>query len=219
MHLTYDEAVHTYIGVTLITVAAVGAFLVDRPDAPRWRRHAWLGLALFLFWIVMGSKEGWTPPADQSVWWAPIQHLFTFSGTNDWWTGLASPHILQHKLAAICIVTPALTEWFIRSRPGHPASKYLQWVLPAALATIAVIFYLHKPVHGNAAAMAAMHMSPDPVAQHSERYQHWIFATAFLLAALAALTARLPRTSALVPHRAWYAFMAMGGLVFVTFRV
>ncbi len=49
--------------------------------------------------------------------------------------------------------------------------------------------------------------------------QHYVFAGAFLGAALAVFLARFPATAPRVPPRAWYAFMALGGLVFVTFRV
>ncbi|HEV8266473.1 MAG TPA: hypothetical protein VGQ06_16110 [Gemmatimonadales bacterium] len=212
--LSYDEAVHTYIGATLITVAALGAWFVDRPDSPPWRHHLWLALGLFLGWIVMGSNESWTPPTEGNVWWTPIEHLLTMSGPKSWWTALTSPHVLQHKLSALCIMTPAITEWFIRRRPAHPASRYLRWIAPAALLGVAVIFTIHRPVHRHTHG-AAM----DPAAMQSELYQHYVFAAAFLAAAVSVFLARLPATAARVPPRAWYAFMALGGLVFVTFRV
>src|SRR5467141_3557876 len=160
--LSYDEAVHTYIGATLITVAALGALFVDRPGSPVWRQHAWLGFALFLGWIVMGP-----------------------------------------------------TEWFIRRRPEHPVTRYLRWVAPVALATVAVIFVIHRPNHRGHDHMMAM----DPAAMQAELYQHWVFAAAFLAASITAFLSRFPATSPLVPPRVWYAFMALGGLVFLTFRV
>lgn len=219
MTLSYDEAVHTYIGLTLITVAGVGAFFVDRPDAPRWRQHAWLVLALFLGWIVMGSNESFDPPANGNVWWEPIKHLVTMSGNNTWWGAIQTPHVLQHKIAALCIITPALTEWFIRRRPDHPATRYLRWILPLALAGVAVVFVIHRPMHrhGGMAGMPGM-SGMTPEAMQSELYQHWVFAAAFAAGAIAALTSRLGRPIT-VPPRAWYAFLALGGLVFVTFRV
>ena len=215
MVLSYDEAVHTYIGLTLVTVAGVGAFLVDRPGAPSWRQHAWLVLALFLGWIVMGSNESFTPPADGNVWWVPIQHLVTLSGSDTWWGALRSPHVLQHKISALCIVVPALTEWFIRRRPDHPATRYLQWVCPLALAGVSVVFVIHRPVHAH--TMPGMHMSDE--AMRAELYQHWVFSTAFGVAALLAFLSRLKPLAMKVPSRAWYAFMALGGVVFLTFRV
>lgn len=218
MTLTYDEAVHTYIGLTLITVAGVGAFLVDRPEAPRWRQHAWLVLALFLGWIVMGSNESFDPPVNGNVWWEPIKHLVTMSGHDTWWGALrSSPHVLQHKIAALCIVTPALTEWFIRRRPDHPAARYLRWVLPVAMAGVAYVFIVHRPNHRhNMPGMPGMGMTPE--AMQSELYQHWIFAAAFICAATVAVLSRFGPLSVKVPSRAWYAFLALGGLVFVTFR-
>jgi hypothetical protein len=213
--LSYDEAVHTYIGATLITVAALGALFVDRPGSPAWRQHAWLGFALFLGWIVMGSNESWTPPANGNVWWTPIVHLLSpNTAPKSWWAALSSPHTVQHKLSALCIMVPALTEWFIRRRPEHPATPYLRWVAPVALATVAVIFVIHRPVHRHGHTMAM-----DPVAMRAELYQHWVFAAAFLGAAVTAFLSRLPATAARVPPRVWYAFMALGGIVFVTFRV
>ncbi len=133
--LSYDEAVHTYIGATLLTVAGLGALFVDRPGSPAWRQHVWLGFALFLGWIVMGSNESWTPPANGNVWWTPIVHLLSPNAApRSWWAALSAPHTLQHKISALCIVVPALTEWFIRRRPDHPATPYLRWVAPVALA-------------------------------------------------------------------------------------
>ncbi len=215
MTLSYDEAVHTYIGATLITVAALGAFFVDRPGTPAWRQHTWLVLALFLGWIVMGSNESWTPPQTGNVWWTPIVHLLTpNNGPKSWWAALASPHVLQHKLSALCIVVPAFTEWFIRRRPDHPATPYLRWTAPIALFAVAAIFAVHRPVHRHAHGVAM-----DPTAMWSERYQHLVFAAAFLAAGVAICLARLPATARRVPPRAWYAFMALGGLVFLTFRV
>jgi hypothetical protein len=108
---------------------------------------------------------------------------------------------------------PALTEWFIRRRPEHPATRYLRWVAPVALATVAVIFVIHRPSHGHA------HMAMDPTAMQRELHQHWVFAAAFLGASVTAFLSRLPATAARVPPRIWYAFMALGGIVFVTFRV
>jgi hypothetical protein len=216
MELSYDEAVHTYIGLTLVTVAAVGALLVDTPGAPRWRQHAWLVLALFLGWIVMGSNESYVPdPTGANVWWEPIKHLVTLSGTDTWWGAVQRPHVLQHKISALCIVIPALTEWQIRRRPDHPASKYLQWVLPLALTLVGAVFVIHRPVHQHAGH--GMGKTPEQVA--AELYQHYIFAAAFFAAAIVALTSRIPALPVKVPARAWYAFMAMGGLVFLTFRV
>jgi hypothetical protein len=213
--LSYDEAVHTYIGATLITVAALGALFVDRPGSPAWRQHVWLGFALFLGWIVMGSNESWTPPTTGNVWWTPIAHLLSPNAApKPWWGALSAPHVVQHKLSALCIVVPALTEWFIRRRPEHAATRYLRWVAPIALVTVAVIFVIHRPVHRHGHMMAM-----DPAAMQAELYQHWVFAAAFLGAALTALLSRLPATAARVPPRVWYAFMALGGLVFVTFRV
>jgi hypothetical protein len=213
--LSYDEAVHTYIGATLITVAALGALFVDRPGSPTWRQHVWLGFALFLGWIVMGSNESWTPPITGNVWWTPIVHLLSPNAApKPWWAALSTPHVLQHKLAALCIVVPALTEWFIRRRPAHAATRYLRWVAPVALAAVAVIFVIHRPVHRHDHMMAM-----DPLAMQSELYQHRIFAAAFLGAALTAFLSRLPTTALRVPPRVWYAFMALGGMVFVTFRV
>ncbi len=212
--LSYDEAVHTYIGATLITVAALGAFFVDRPGSPAWRQHAWLALAVFLTWIVMGSNESWTPPHDGNVWSTPILHLLSPNGApRSWWASLAAPHTLQHKLSALCIVTPAITEWFIRRRPEHPAVRYLRWTAPAALLAVAVIFAVHRPNHRHHG------MVMDPTAMQSELYQHYVFAAAFLAAAVTVFLARLPATAPRIPPRAWYAFMALGGLVFVTFRV
>lgn len=213
--LSYDEAVHTYIGATLITVAALGALFVDRPGSPAWRQHVWLGFALFLGWIVMGSNESWTPPSTGSVWWTPIVHLLSPNAApKPWWAALSAPHVLQHKLSALCIVAPALTEWFIRRRPTHTATRYLRWVAPAALLAVAGIFVLHRPVHRHDHVMAM-----DPAALRSELYQHWVFAAAFLGAGLTAFLSRLPATAARVSPRVWYAFVAVGGLVFVTFRV
>ena len=212
--LSYDEVVHTYIGATLITVAGVGAFFVDRPGSPAWRQHSWLLLALFLGWMVMGSNESWIPPTKGNVWWTPIEHLVTMSGPQSWWSALARPHVLQHKLSALCIVVPALTEWFIRRRPAHPATRYLRWVAPVALLAVAVIFAVHRPAHRHHHGMAM-----DPAALQSELYQHFVFAAAFLVAGVTAFLARLPATAPRVPPRAWYAFMALGGLVFAAFRV
>jgi hypothetical protein len=59
----------------------------------------------------------------------------------------------------------------------------------------------------------------DPAALRSELYQHFVFAAAFLVAGVTAFLARLPATAPRVPPRIWYAFMALGGLVFVAFRV
>ncbi len=214
--LSYDEAVHTYIGATLITVAGLGALYVDRPGSPAWRQHVWLGFALFLGWIVMGSNESWTPPANGNVWWTPIVHLLSPNNApKSWWASLSSPHTIQHKLSALCILVPALCEWFIRRRPEHAAARYLRWVTPVALATIAVVFMIHRPNHRGHDHMVVM----NPAAMHSELYQHWVFATAFLGASATAFLSRLPATAARVPPRVWYAFMALGGIVFVTFRV
>lgn len=214
--LSYDEAVHTYIGATLITVAALGALFVDRPGSPAWRQHAWLGFALFLGWIVMGSNESWTPPTTGNVWWTPILHLLSPNAApKSWWGSLGEPHVIQHKLSALCIVVPALTEWYIRRRPEQAASRYLRWVAPVALVSIAVIFVMHRPVHRHAGHMMTM----DPAAMQAELYQHWIFAAAFLAAGVTAFLSRLPATAARVSPRVWYAFMALGGVVFVTFRV
>ena len=216
MAVSYDEAVHTYIGLTIITVAAVGALLVDRPNAPRWRQHAWLGLALLLAWIVMGSNESFTPPANGNAWWEPIKHLVTLSGADTWWGALRSPHVLQHKISALCIVTPAITEWYIRRRPDHPASRYLRWVLPVALAGVAVVFVMHRPTHRHTHGMM---LFQDQL--RAELYQHWVFAAAFAAGAVATLLSRIgPLPAGIrIPPRAWYAFLALGGLVFVTFRV
>ena len=214
--LSYDEAVHTYIGATIITVSALGALFVDRPGSPVWRQHVWLGFALFLGWIVMGSNESWTPPAHGNVWWTPILHLLSPNNApKSWWAALSSPHTIQHKLSALCIVVPALCEWFIRRRPEHAAARYLRWVTPVALATIAVIFMIHRPNHRGHDHMVMM----DPAAMQSELYQHWVFAAAFLGGSVTAFLSRLPATAARVPPRVWYAFMALGGIVFVTFRV
>jgi hypothetical protein len=214
--LSYDEAVHTYIGATLLTVAGLGALFVDRPGSPVWRQHVWLGFALFLGWIVMGSNESWTPPVNGNVWWTPIVHLLSPNAApKSWWAALSAPHTLQHKISALCIVVPALTEWFIRRRPDHPATPYLRWVAPVALAAVAVIFVIHRPNHRGHEHMMAM----DPAAMRSEQYQHWVFAAAFLGASVTSTLARLPATAARIPPRVWYAFMALGGIVFVTFRV
>lgn len=213
--LSYDEVVHTYIGAALITVAAIGAFFVDRPRSPTWRQHTWLGLALFLGWMVMGSNESWTPPATGNVWWTPIKHLLEPNAApKSWWAALAAPHVLQHKLSALCIVVPALTEWFVRRRPAHPATRSLRWVAPVALLAVAVIFAVHRPAHRHHHGLAM-----DPIALRSELYQHFVFAAAFLVAGVTAFLARLPVTGPRVPPRIWYAFMALGGLVFATFRV
>jgi hypothetical protein len=213
--LSYDEAVHTYIGATLITVAALGAWFVDRPGSPAWRHHAWLALGLFLGWIVMGSNESWTPPSEGNVWWTPIEHLLSPNNApKSWWAALSSPHTIQHKLSALCIVVPALTEWFIRRRPAHAATRYLRWVAPLALIAVAVIFIIHRPIHRHHHGVA-----PDPMAMQSELYQHFVFAAAFLAAGVTVFLARLPATAAFFPQRIWYAFMALGGLVFLTFRV
>lgn len=213
--LSYDEVVHTYIGAALITVATVGAFFVDRPGSPTWRQHTWLGLALFLGWMVMGSNESWTPPATGNVWWTPIKHLLEPNAApKSWWAALAAPHVLQHKLSALCIVVPALTEWFVRRRPAHPATRSLRWVAPVALLAVAVIFAVHRPAHRHHHGLAM-----DPIALRSELYQHFVFAAAFLVAGVTAFLARLPVTGPRVPPRIWYAFMALGGLVFATFRV
>jgi len=214
--LSYDEAVHTYIGATLITVAGMGALFVDRPGSPAWRQHVWLGFALFLGWIVMGSNESWTPPANGNVWWTPVVHLLSPNNApKSWWASLSSPHTIQHKLSALCILVPALCEWFIRRRPAHAATRYLRWVTPVALATIAVVFMIHRPNHRGHDHMVAT----NPAAMQSELYQHWVFASAFLGASVTAFLSRLPATAARVPPRVWYAFMALGGIVFVTFRV
>ncbi len=214
--LSYDEAVHTYIGATLITVAGLGALFVDRPGSPAWRQHAWLGFALFLGWIVMGSNESWTPPADGNVWWTPIVHLLSPNNApKSWWASLSSPHTIQHKLSALCIVVPALCEWFIRRRPEHAATPYLRWVAPVALAVVAVVFVIHRPNHRGHDHMVMR----DPASMRSELYQHYVFAAAFLGASVTATLSRLPATAARVPPRVWYAFMALGGIVFVTFRV
>ena len=214
--LSYDEVVHTYIGATIITVAALGALFVDRSGSPVWRQHAWLVFALFLGWIVMGSNESWTPPTTGNVWWTPIEHLLSPNNApRSWWAALTSPHTIQHKLSALCIMVPALTEWFIRRRPEHPATRYLRWVAPVALAGVAVIFMIHRPNHRGHDHMMVM----DPAKMRSELYQHWVFATAFLGASVTATLSRLPATAARVPARVWYAFMALGGLVFLTFRV
>ena len=211
--LSYDEAVHTYIGATIITVSALGALWVDRPGSPTWRQHVWLAFALFLGWIVMGSNESWTPPTTGNVWWTPIEHLLSPNNApKSWWGALSQPHTIQHKISALCIVVPALCEWFIRRSPGHAASRYLKWVTPIALATVAVVFVIHRPVHRH-----AVHM--DPAAMQRELYQHWVFAAAFLGASVTAFLSRLPTTAARVPPRVWYAFLALGGIVFVTFRV
>lgn len=211
--LSYDEAVHTYIGATIFTVAALGALFVDRPGSPVWRQHLWLGFALFLGWIVMGSNESWTPPTTGNVWWIPIEHLLSPNNApKSWWAALSSPHTIQHKVSAMCIVVPALTEWFIRRRPDHAATRYLKWVAPIALATVAVVFVIHRPVHRHGSMM-------HPDAMQRELYQHWVFAAAFLGASVTAFLSRLPATAARVPPRVWYAFMALAGLVFVTFRV
>jgi hypothetical protein len=61
-------------------------------------------------------------------------------------------------------------------------------------------------------------MAMDPAAMRSELYQHWVFASAFLGAGVTAFLSRLPATAARVSPRVWYAFMALGGLVFITFR-
>ena len=216
--LSYDEAVHTYIGATIITVAALGAFFVDRPGSPVWRQHLWLGFALFLGWIVMGSNETWTPPTTGNVWWIPIEHLLSPNNApKSWWAALSSPHSLQHKISALCIIVPALTEWFIRRRPDHAATRYLKWVAPAAMAVVAVVFVIHRPNH-----RAHDHMGMvmrDPENMRLELYQHYVFAAAFLGASVTAFLSRLPATAARVPPRVWYAFLALGGIVFVTFRV
>jgi hypothetical protein len=220
--LSYDEAVHTYIGATIITVSALGALFVDRPGSPAWRQHLWLGFALFLGWIVMGSNESWTPPADGNVWWTPIVHLLSPNNApKSWWASLTSPHTMQHKISALCIVVPALCEWFIRRRPDHPATAYLRWVAPVALAAVAVIFVIHRPNHrpGGAGHDHMGMVMVDPDKMRSELYQHWVFASAFLGASITATLSRLPATAARVPPRVWYAFMALGGIVFVTFRV
>jgi hypothetical protein len=217
MNLSYDEAVHTYIGATLITVAALGALFVDRPGSPAWSKHLWLGFALFLGWIVMGSNESWTPPADGNVWWTPIVHLLSPNNApKSWWASLTSPHTIQHKISALCIVVPAMAEWFIRRRPEHPATPYLRWVAPVALAIVAVVFVIHRPNHRGHEHMM---MAADQASMRSELYQHYVFAAAFLGASVTATLSRLPATAARVPPRVWYAFMALGGIVFVTFRV
>ena len=123
-------------------------------------------------------------------------------------------HTLQHKVSALCIVTPAITEWFIRRRPEHPATRYLRWTAPPALLVVAAIFTVHRPSHRHAHGIA-----PDLSAMQAELYQHYVFAAAFLAAAVAVFLARLPATAPRIPPRAWYAFMALGGLVFVAFRV
>jgi len=216
MNLSYDEAVHTYIGATLITVAALGALFVDRPGSPAWSKHLWLGFALFLGWIVMGSNESWTPPADGNVWWTPIVHLLSPNNApKSWWASLSSPHTIQHKISALCIVVPAMAEWFIRRRPDHPATPYLRWIAPVALAIVAVVFVIHRPNHRGHDHM----MMRDPASMRSELYQHYVFASAFLGASVTATLSRLPATAAKVPPRVWYAFMALAGIVFVTFRV
>jgi len=213
--LSYNEVVHTYIGATLITVAALGALFVDRPSSPAWRQHVWLGFALFLGWIVMGSNESWTPPTTGNMWSAPIVHLLEPNAApKSWWAALSAPHVVQHKIAALCIVVPALTEWFIRRRPDHAATRYLRWVAPIALTIVAVVFVIHRPVHQHDHMMAM-----DPAAMQSELYQHWVLAAALLGASVTVFLSRLPATAARVPPRVWYAFMALGGLVLVTFRV
>ena len=96
-----------------------------------------------------------------------------------------------------------------RARLPVPEGQALQ-----ALATVAVVFVIHRPVHRHDHMMAM-----DPGAMQRELYQHWVFAAAFLGASVTAFLSRLPATAARVPPRIWYAFMALGGLVFVTFRV
>jgi hypothetical protein len=215
--VSYEEAVHSYIGLTLLTTALVGAFFVDRPAAPHWRQHAWLGLGLFLAWIVMGSNESWTPPPPEqsNVWWTPIEHLATMNGRITWWQSLQEPHVLQHKVSALLIAAPALSEWFTRWKPAHPATRYFRFVLPVALGGVGVLFLLHRTVHDHGHSA----MMQDPAALRSELYQHWVFATALFAGAVTALLARVYPGRLMVPGRAWYAFVALGGLVFLTFRV
>ena len=94
----------------------------------------------------------------------------------------------------------------ISADPAPPSAQ-------VSLATVAVIFMIHRPVHRHS------HAAMDPGAMQRELYQHWVFASAFLGASVTAFLSRLPATAARVPPRVWYAFMALGGIVFVTFRV
>jgi hypothetical protein len=217
MTVSYDEAVHSYIGLTLITLAAIGAFLVDRRGAPPWWRHVWLALAVFLAYITVLPAAAATPHVqhvrDQDPWLAPVRLLLALDWPETWWRDLREPHVLQHKLAGLCIAAPALAEWWIRRPVPPPAARYLQWLAPAALMGLAVIFAVHRPTHVHAGH------APDMAAMEAELFQHWVIATAFATSALALSLARLRPLQAYIPARVWYAFLGLAGLGFLAFRV
>jgi hypothetical protein len=216
MSVSYDEAVHSYIGLTMITIAAVGALLVDRRGAAPWWRHLWLILAIFLAYITVLPAPATTMHVqhirDQQPWLAPVRLLLALDWPETWLSDLREPHVLQHKLAGLCIAGPALAEWWIRRPTPSPATRYLQWLAPLGLAGLAVIFSIHRPTHAHGTGM-------DMAAMQAELVQHWVIATAFAASGLALFLARLPPLQARIPSRAWYAFLALSGLGFLVFRV
>ena len=217
MLVSYDEAVHTYIGLTLITISAVGALLVDRRGAPPWARHLWLVLALFLAYITVlpaSSDEHVQHLREQQPWLAPVRLLLTLDWPATWLSDMSQPHILQHKLAGLCVALPALGEWWIRRPVPSRWAPYLQWLAPLSLGVLAVIFSIHRPTHAHG------HGAPmDMAAMQAELIQHWVIAAAFATSGVALTLARIGPLQARIPPRSWYAFLALAGLGFLVFRI
>ena len=218
MTVSYDEAVHTYIGLTMITIAAVGAFLVDRRGAAPWWRHVWLVLAVFLAYITVLPAPAATGHLqhmrDQDPWMAPLRLLVALDWPETWLSDMREPHILQHKLAGLFVAAPAVAEWWIR-RPGSAgttAARYVQWLAPLGLVGLAMVFSIHRPTHVHTTGI-------DASAMRAELVQHWVIATAFAATAVALVLTRLPPLQSRVPPRAWYAFLALAGLGFLVFRI